>query len=246
MSQALQDRQAPGEIVLSRSGRPYGSVKSAETAIVQLKLDVKLCQVVRCENGFGILTTEKVTQEAEAKGLRGEDPVAEEPHALYPQQNTSIDTAPREPSGEKPEEADAGKVIAEDELARRKIAAGSAPAQEAVPAEKYFRVHFHAKQSATESDDVVLSVNGEVLVCQREQDVVLPQRYLECASHAVHPQYKQLPGEPRKVVARIRLYPFDNKGEATRQEFIEQRDAGTKKTREMIEQKSGGGLTLQE
>ena len=39
--------------------------------------------------------------------------------------------------------------------------------------ETYHRVRFHAKSSPNDEDDVSLRVNGEVLIMQREQEVIL-------------------------------------------------------------------------
>jgi len=104
----------------------------------------------------------------------------------------------------------------------------------AVRIERYYKVSFHAKASPNDPEDVQLSVNGDTLVIARERPVVIPERFRECADHATYPQFRQLPGETRKIVGRIRVFPYDLLGEATEQEYRKQKDEGTKKTREII------------
>jgi hypothetical protein len=103
------------------------------------------------------------------------------------------------------------------------------------PAEKYYRVRFHAKSDPNAQDNVELSVNGETLVIQREQEVVVPERYVECARHAMFSQFRQLPNQPRKVIGKVMIFPFDMLGEATEAEFRKQKKEGTKKTKEHLE-----------
>lgn len=98
----------------------------------------------------------------------------------------------------------------------------------------YYWVRFQAKSSKEETDDVQLSVNGETLIFRREDEVVVPQRFLECADHATHDQFRQLPGKPRKVVAKIKTYPYERLRPATEAEFKEILKSGTRKTRDLI------------
>jgi len=105
------------------------------------------------------------------------------------------------------------------------------PETSKVPNEKYFWVRFQAKSDPTHKDDVELSVNGETLVLQREKRVALPERFLECADHARYTKFKQLPGEDRKNIAHIRMFPYERLEEATAKEFYSQKAEGTKITK---------------
>jgi hypothetical protein len=112
--------------------------------------------------------------------------------------------------------------------------------EEAPPAPKadsgsYRRVRFHSKSSENQQDSVELSVNGEVLVAERGVEVVIPQRFVDCARHATYPLFKQLPNQPRKIVGAMMLFPFDDLGEGTEDEYRKQRAAGTKANREAAE-----------
>lgn len=104
----------------------------------------------------------------------------------------------------------------------------------AVKTERFWRVSFQAKASPNDQEDVHLTVNGETLIIAREREVVIPDRYRECADHATYPQFRQLPNQPRKIIGRIKVFPYDLKGEATEAEYLEQKRSGTKKTKEII------------
>jgi hypothetical protein len=95
-------------------------------------------------------------------------------------------------------------------------------------AERYFKVRFHDKRHSTEQDSVELVVNGESLVVQRGIQVCIPERYVECAEHAQYPQFSQKPGEDRKCVGYLRVFPFDILGDGTREEFLALKRDGTK------------------
>lgn len=101
--------------------------------------------------------------------------------------------------------------------------------------ERYFRVRFHAKSNANDPNDVHLAVNGETLCIKREKEVIIPERFVECANHAVYPQFQQLPGKSRKIVAHVKTFPFDNLGEASEEEFLEMRSSGTQRVRHDLE-----------
>lgn len=106
---------------------------------------------------------------------------------------------------------------------------------EVVEKDRYFRVRFHAKSNSEASSDVQLSVNGETIIMQREEEVVIPERYVKVARNATFQIFRQLPGEPRKVVGKLMLYPFDMIGEATEAEFLQMKRDGTKATKEANE-----------
>lgn len=100
--------------------------------------------------------------------------------------------------------------------------------------ESYHRVRFQAKGSPNDPEDVTLAVNGETLILQREKEVVIPQRFRECADHGTYPQFRQMPGEPRKVVAHIKVFPYDYLGLSTEAEFKKQIAEGNRKTKDNI------------
>lgn len=110
------------------------------------------------------------------------------------------------------------------------------PEKEVIQEEKYFKVKFHAKSKPDDEDNVILSVNGEVLVVGREKDVVLPERFVVCAENARYQQFRQLPNQPRKVVGEVLVYPFEKKGMGTKAEYLDMKKSGTKTTREKSEQ----------
>lgn len=105
----------------------------------------------------------------------------------------------------------------------------------AIRTERFWRVRFQAKASPNDPEDVELSVNGETLIIGREKEIVIPDRYRECADHATYPHIRQLPNQPRKTVGTIRVFPYDLLGEATEQEFLDQKAAGTRKTKAIIQ-----------
>ena len=111
---------------------------------------------------------------------------------------------------------------------------GVAPTQ----GEKYFKVRFHAKSNPNDTDNVTLGVNGEVIVIKREEEVIIPERFVECARHAVYPQFTQLPNEPRKATGKVMTYPLDVLGEGTHEEYLKMKKEGTQKTQEAVERAS--------
>ena len=107
--------------------------------------------------------------------------------------------------------------------------------------ENYFKVIFHAKSNVNDLDNVELSVNGESLVIMRDTEVVLPERFLECADNTTFPVFKQLPGKSRKTIGKVQTYPYTKIAPATREEFISMKNSGTKITRENLEKYGMGG-----
>ena len=103
------------------------------------------------------------------------------------------------------------------------------------PEEEYWWVMFQAKGHPNDPDQVNLSVEGEVLKIQRQKEVCLPQRFLECADHATYAQYRIAPNKPRKVVANVTLFPYTKLRPGTKEEFETQRRVGTEKTLEYLE-----------
>ena len=92
----------------------------------------------------------------------------------------------------------------------------------------YWWVSFAAKDNPNASDQVILGVNGNILVMKRNVNVILPSNYLEVADHAVAKQYRQLPGESRVIVGEIKTYPYTKIKPATKAEFDKMKREGTK------------------
>jgi hypothetical protein len=99
---------------------------------------------------------------------------------------------------------------------------------------KFFRGRFAAKANVNDPDSVKLSVQGEILVFQRDVDTIIPEPYLVVAQNAKHPKFTVEPGQGRKVVGWISRYPFNKTGEATYEEFKTLFDEGTRKTKDNI------------
>lgn len=100
--------------------------------------------------------------------------------------------------------------------------------------EKYYRVRFNGKARPDDYDDVILSVNGETLVIQREKEVIVPGRFKECADHAMYQVFRQRPGEDRKVAGTVSVFPYSLLGEASEKDWLEFKTAGDKKQKENI------------
>lgn len=114
-----------------------------------------------------------------------------------------------------------------------------APAITEAPKEKVFWGKFAPKSKESDTDAVILSVQGDTIQVQRDKLVPLPERYWDCARNGTYSQYRQLPGISRKIVAQIRTYNFEIQREGTWAEFEAERLAGTKKTREDMEREQG-------
>lgn len=100
--------------------------------------------------------------------------------------------------------------------------------------EKYYRMKFHAKSSPNDEDNVVLSVNGETVLIERQKEVVLPERYKVCAENARSPQFRQMPNQTRKIVGEVITFPFDLLGEGTEAEYLDMKRTGTQATRDAL------------
>jgi hypothetical protein len=72
----------------------------------------------------------------------------------------------------------------------------------------YSRVVFQPRTHPTQTEDVLLTVNGEMLQIKRATKVIVHNSFLEVAQHGVYQQFEQLPGQDRKVVADIMHYPY--------------------------------------
>jgi len=105
----------------------------------------------------------------------------------------------------------------------------------AVRPETYHCVKFSAASTPNDTENVILAVNGETLIIQREREVVIPRRFLECADHAMIQRFEQVPGRERKQLAPIKLYPYTYLRAATQREYEQSKAAGTKKTRRNVD-----------
>ena len=74
--------------------------------------------------------------------------------------------------------------------------------------EEYHMVIFSERMTENETVDVQLTVNGETLQIERGKEVVVPERFLECARHTKYPRYKQLPNQPRKITGYVQTYVY--------------------------------------
>lgn len=101
--------------------------------------------------------------------------------------------------------------------------------------EKYYYVTFAAKASEQGTEQVQLGVNGKIVVIQREQEVILPERYLEVADHAIVEKWKQLPGEDRKKTGSVQTYPYRRGKQATKADYLKALKEGTAAARKAAE-----------
>ena len=99
----------------------------------------------------------------------------------------------------------------------------------------WWEVMFSPKAKPDDQNDVTLSVNGVCLQMQREEPVILPGSYLECADHGVYPTYQQLAGKQRKVAGHVKTFPYTVLRSATEAEYKSQKAAGDAATRKAIE-----------
>lgn len=100
----------------------------------------------------------------------------------------------------------------------------------------YKRVLFLPTSNQLDTPDVVLSVQGFVVKCQRGVETIVPEFILRAADHATYAKYRIEPGQGRKVADIIRKFPYEVIGEATYAEFKALYNAGTKRTREAVAQ----------
>ena len=131
-------------------------------------------------------------------------------------------------------EAKAAVQQAKQELEEAETAKEKAEKKAKANKPKFFRVRFHAKSNPNATDQVTLGCNGEIMVVQRESEVVLPERFLEVADNAISDHFRQLPGKSRKVIAKVQTYPYTRLGEATEAEYNAMRNAGNKATKEHV------------
>ncbi len=102
------------------------------------------------------------------------------------------------------------------------------------PVRRFKRVKFHSKSDKNQPNDVVLSVNGHTLLLKRDMPVVLPEPFLIAADNATYNQYQTGSGS-RKVIAKVRRYPYDMLGDATEEEYQQMLSDGSRKQAEARE-----------
>ena len=112
------------------------------------------------------------------------------------------------------------------------------PVAEQPPKEKFFVVKFSAKSNPNDQEMVILAVNGETLVIQRECEVTIPARYCECARHAITMKYSQKPGQVRKIIGKVMTYPFETLRDGKAEDFYRAKTEGTKRTLAALERGS--------
>tara|TARA_R100000655_G_scaffold109485_1_gene164123 strand:- start:33 stop:554 length:522 start_codon:yes stop_codon:yes gene_type:complete len=84
---------------------------------------------------------------------------------------------------------------------------------------KFWWVKFAPKSNPNQENQVTLGVNGEMLVMQRNVEVIIPSSYLEVCDHAVVAQYRQMPGEPRRKIGEVKTFPYQLLRPGTQKEF---------------------------
>ena len=114
-----------------------------------------------------------------------------------------------------------------------------------VQKETFAEVIFSHKADKGDTNDVELSVDGQVLTIQRGKKVVLPSRFLECADHGWHHHYEQVPGKTRKIAARIQTYNYTViRSDVPASEYFKMKKEGDKKTRDEIAKRENVGEEL--
>lgn len=132
------------------------------------------------------------------------------------------------------ESTESGESVAAAAAATAKPAQVQSAAVDMFTKAKYKRVIFEAKSDPIAPNDVVLSVQGFVVKCQRDIETIVPDFILEAADNAVYPKYRIVPGEGRKIETKIKKYPYRIIGDASLNEFKMLFAQGTKKTRAAV------------
>ena len=106
---------------------------------------------------------------------------------------------------------------------------------------KFYRVRFHERTNETEPINVALGVNGNILVCKRGEEVILPEEYVEmartCTARYLRPEAGKDEDGKNSTVFKQRSYArcaFDLLGESTEAEYLRMKREGTQKTRESL------------
>jgi len=105
--------------------------------------------------------------------------------------------------------------------------------------EGYWELQFAPKTSKNDTVDVILHWEGQTLVMQRMEPIVLPGFYIEAADHTTKAHYVQNPEQGRKKIGDIQQYPYTILREATREEYLAQKQSGDKIMRESRAKQDG-------
>jgi hypothetical protein len=97
--------------------------------------------------------------------------------------------------------------------------------------ERYWKVRFQQRSSQVEPEQVNISVQGDVLICPRERDTIMPESFLEAADHTQHQKSYPVPGRNRKRVVNVQTFPYQRLQEVEEEDFFKMRTEGTKKTK---------------
>lgn len=106
---------------------------------------------------------------------------------------------------------------------------------------RYFHVKFFERSDDSQPEDIALTLNGETLVVRRGVDTILPEAYIEIAEHATIIGRKYDPMTNTNSPRVTKRYAFSIGSEATEEEFLELKNAGTKKTKEALKRKEAEG-----
>ena len=220
-----QNSQEPA-VILKNDGTPYATENAAKSAITGKGLAVNEHEVrpvtIKDVQGFGIFKTG-----------------SEMPEKTPPPSQSSVPTPKDVPLNV--DDRIAAKQAELDALEDLK-AKQEAPKPVAQVPEKYYLVIFQPKSSPEEERDVSLSVNGSTLIIPRNVETIIPERFKVCADNAVTTRYEQRPGESRKISGEVIKFPYMLKREATKEEYMEMKSAGDKKTQEFVEQQKREGV----
>ena len=105
--------------------------------------------------------------------------------------------------------------------------------------EGYWEVVFAPAKSENDPVDVRLLWEGQCLIIKRMTEVVLPGFYLEVADHATRDHFTQTPEHGRKRIGIIQEYPYTTLREASREEYLSQKEAGDRIMKEKRAKEEG-------
>jgi hypothetical protein len=123
------------------------------------------------------------------------------------------------------------------------VAAVVAPVAPAKTAEQYWVLSFQDRFSKNETEAVPLSVNGETLVFHRGKEVIVPQRFRECADNTRQQIFEHFndsiineENSGRKVIGWKKTYPYTVVRESNEAEFKAMKAKGDEELRALKEQ----------
>lgn len=98
--------------------------------------------------------------------------------------------------------------------------------------EGFWEVQFSPKGDVNDTDDVILSHEGNKLLIQRMKPVVLPGFWLEICDNALKAIYIQTPQEKRKITSWVQTYQYTTLREATIEDYLTLKAEGDRLTKE--------------